>query len=170
MSNERSALSAATAKRIDWVRVSRSLSEHGFAPDRGGPEDGELPPDYNERVRLAFDAAVQELALAAAPLKRQTAAMLWIIFPALGVAAASGALLAVLRYSVFGGLLTGGSLTALFALMAQAWRLGRDQFLLESLPTSYRIMFDLAKDKAQNDLVFQAFLKEMVSLRANLGR
>ena len=168
MAAETHSLSASTARSINWSNVNRTITDKGLSPQRG--ETNQLPPDYAQRVREAFAVAKNELNTVAVPLRRQLSTMLWIVFPALGIAAGGGSILAVYRHDWAGELLTGGSLAALFGLMARAWRLGRDQVILENIPASYETLFALATDTRQHELVFQAFLQELVALRRNLGR
>jgi hypothetical protein len=166
-SNPVLALSASTARKIDWDFLAAELHSSGLDSSRGEKEllQGE---DYGKRVLSVFEGAKREFARALQPLRRQVQVTLWILLPALAITIAAGAALAVYWSAIGGVALSAASFAGFFALLLKSWRLGRDQANLELIPASYEVLFALCKTNEQFKVVFDAFLTEMIEMRKNL--
>lgn len=161
------ALSAATARKVNWDKVAQEVTQQGLQASRS-TESYVYPEGYPEKVTEVFQASKVAFAETLAPLRKQVQITLWIVLPALALSIAGGAILAAWKEPVSGGALTSGALAALFVFLNRAWRLGRDQAVLELVPATYETLFRLCKSPQQYEVVFEAFLDEMVTMRRNL--
>ena len=167
LSKHTASLSAKTARKVNWDKITQEVSHQGLRTLRG-PEDHAYPEGYPEKVTDVFVASKTAFAETLAPLRKQVQITLWIVLPALALSVAGGSLLAAWKEPLGGGALTSGALAALFVFLNRAWRLGRDQAILELVPATYETLFRLCKSPQQYGVVFEAFLDEMVAMRKNL--
>ena len=166
------ALSAQTAARIKWEMIADLINAVGGSINRRRSEQEkmptELPPDYVEKVQRVFTEARQQFAHALKPLRWQLNVTLWFLLPSLALSTAAGAFLIGVNLPVAGGIGSTASLAALFGLLQRAWRLGKDQVILELIPQCYETLFALCSSAEEFRLVFNAMLDEFVALRKHL--
>jgi hypothetical protein len=157
--------------RLDWEKINRTINavDAVRGPGERGPEGVAaavaLPADYPQKVKQAFDETAVAFNDALDSLRNQIKVIHWIIFPALGVAVASGVIAIVFFKPLVGSLLSGGGLTCLYACIAQSWELGRRQALLELVPRLYGTMFQVARTPDQYDQAFEAYKEELIQIR-----
>jgi hypothetical protein len=165
-------LSRSAVSGINWDSISKSISAEGLdfeaASERGVRADAELPADYPDRVRRVFDQMKEEFSSALAPLRRQLNLTLWILLPSLGISTIVGAVMLATNLQVAGGVVTAASVGTLFALVQRAWRLGKDQAILELIPQSYETLFALCRTPENFQVVFNALLEESGALLRHL--
>jgi len=152
-------LSSSARSRIDWSRINDATLG---ARARGDTDAADADP---KKIHQVFTVAKQEFQVALASLRRLVALMSWLVGLAAAVAVAGLVLFAVFDARVPGAVTCGVSLTSLVALVVKMWQLGRDQAMLELIPTRYEIALSFATSNTQLSEILTKFLTETESLR-----
>jgi len=154
-------LSGAARGRVNWKRINDVTAG---ARSRSTPA-GEGRQVEPERVREIFKVAKEEFQAALNSLRNLTRVMTWLVLLSVAVAFIGLLLVLIFDLRIPGAVTSGASLSALTALVFKMWQLGRDQAMLELIPTRYEIALSLVTSSAQFSKILDQFLSETESLR-----
>ncbi|WP_171473601.1 hypothetical protein [Frigoriglobus tundricola] len=173
-SKKPASLSVRSAQKINWKAIDDKVDSIVEIRQSGGgacENVADLPPDIATRVEAAFEVSKNEFAKALAQLKWQIIALNWIVIPLAGIAIAVGLILLVTSDSKWPGGLSGSSgLAVMTTAITFTWRLGKDQSLLQLIPSTYETLFRLAFTPQQYCVILQAFRRELYEMRWRLHR
>ena len=154
-------LSGAARGRVNWKRINDITAGVRSRSTPAGV-GRQVEPD---RVREIFKVAKEEFQAALNSLRNLTRVTTWLILLSVAVALAGLLLILILNLRIYGAVTSGVSLSTLLALMFKMWQLGRDQAMLELIPTRYEIALSLATSPDQFSKILDQFLTETESLR-----
>ena len=154
-------LSGAARTRVNWDRINDATGG-ARARSTPGAEPRVADPD---RVRRIFAVAKEEFKVGLDSLRRLMTLTMWLVGGAGAVALVGLLLILLLDLKIPGAITSGLSLSALLVLVYKMWQLGRDQAMLELIPTSYEVALSLADSPAQFSKILDQFLSETESLR-----
>jgi hypothetical protein len=159
-------LSSGTSAKINWSKILDQTA--GLRVRSGGAsaavmESSELEK-YRERVPQVFAHIKEEFAHVSANLRSQL--MIFRILQAgLMVLIIGSAVLAAVKASLWGTVVNGGGLAALFAIFVQNSKLSQDQMMLALLPKKYELALQLATSPEHFKQLLDRFLEETKPLR-----
>lgn len=151
-------LSSAARKRLDLMKLTDALGS-AVPTMRGAATEPEIPLSDADRARLrsAINITKEEFLVTLTAMKRVTWTVLALIMVAIAAAIAGGALLQISSYA---GIISIASVGALIPLLQKAWRLARDQSLLELIPARYALAAEFCRTTSDAQALISQFLKE----------
>lgn len=160
-------LSSHTQKKINWQRIEDSaigISMRGGEPDRVNTTGG---PSAATDVMPIFATARQEFQRALTSLRFTT--HVFVLVAGLSAAACIGGVVvaAAWKQIIGGSIFTGAGTAALLALFAKIQAIGRDQAMLELVPTKYELALQFAVTPEDRRTVLNRFLEEVSSLKSS---
>ena len=163
-------LSTAARARVDWQRITDAFGlQSGTMRQSGGSADDNtlITPEERSRLQKAVDLAGQEFDTALGSLRRLSRLVIGGIVVALAIAIVGGALLQLTPYA---SIISVAGIGSLFALLTQAWRISRDQVMLELIPARYSLAVEFCRTRKDVQRLVAAFLDETSSLRSANGQ
>ena len=160
-------LSAGTARRLNWDGIA---TEQARALTSDRDTDPELDDDYEAKVREVFEVAKAEFEKALTPLRNQVRTTLWILLPLLALALGLGCVVAATKHVLGGSAISVAAFSGLLGMIHRAWKLGKDQAILELMPASYEALFGVCQTQSDFKTVFKAFVAEIAEMRSNLWK
>lgn len=154
-------LSGAARGRVNWQRINDVTA--GQRPR--STAEGEARQADPERVREIFKVAKAEFQVALISLRNLIRVTTWLVVLFGAVAIIGLLLILMFNLKVPGAVTSGVSLGTLIGLVFKMWQLGRDQAMLELIPSRYEIGLSLATSPAQFSKILDQFLAETESLR-----
>jgi len=159
-------LSSGTSAKINWSKILDQTA--GLRVRSGGApttvaESAELEK-YRERVPQVFAHVKEEFAHASAHVDGHLR-MLRILKAGLVVLIIGSGVLAAVNSTLWGTIVSGGGLAALFAIFVQTSKLSRDQVMLAQLPKNYEMALQLATSPEHFRQILDRFLQETTPLR-----
>ena len=154
-------LSPSASKLINWQVIEDSTAGTG---QRSGSLIQE-PQALDEGITKTFAMARQEFSRALQSVRHLTSVFLWLAGGSAVVCIGGLILVAAYRQIVSGVIFTASGTTALMVLFTKIYTLGRDQAMLELIPTKYELALRIAESPRDRKKVLDEFLKETSSLR-----
>lgn len=151
-------LSNAAHKSLNTKKLSDALGS-AIPTMRGvsAAKETLLTESDRERLRTAIKVAKEEFLVTLSAMKRVMWAVLTGIIIAIGLAIIGGTLLQVSPYA---SIISISSIGALIPLLIKAWKLARDQCLLELIPARYALAAEFCRTTDDAQKLIKQFLKE----------
>lgn len=164
-----SSLSRSTSRRINWNQITDILR---LTADRIGGErsDGkslvDVPDTLNSEdtkvLQAAFQTASQAFREVLRPLRNLMRITITLLMLSIAVTIAGATLATITPWA---GLVSAGGVISMFGLLTKAWKLARDQAMLELIPARYELALQVSTSKKQASTIINAFLRETTSGR-----
>ena len=164
-------LSRAAASRINWEPI---LDEIGLVagqvrstkrrPEESDAQSGREVEGRRESLLLSLAHLKEEFENTLGWLRRIMRVVIALVVGAVALTVAGAALLQVTPYA---GLLSIAGIGSLLGLLTKAWRIARDQAMLELVPARYTLAIELARSDEDIQKIIADFLAETSSLRGS---
>jgi hypothetical protein len=155
-------LSSSASKLIDWQAIEDSAAGTGAR----SVDFNVASETVDTGITKTFAMARTEFSRALQGVRRLMTVFLWLAGGAAAVCIAGLIMVAAYRQIVSGVVFTASGTSALMLLFTKVYSLGRDQAMLELIPTKYELAIQFATTPKDRKAVLDQFLKETSSLRS----